>query len=147
MAARLKLASVAVGVVAALVAVWAVAVRGGSSASAAGGRVVSVEERDFQISVSRHTIPPGLVVFRVHNNGPDAHELIVVRDHGTIELRPDGMTVNEEGLAKQIQGSLEPGPAGDTRYLRVRLRPGRYMLLCNMYGHYMGGMHSVLVVE
>ena len=55
------------------------------------------------------------------------------------------MTVDEEALSARIVGALEPGPAGDVRTLAVDLRPGRYMLLCNMYGHYMGGMHQVVV--
>jgi uncharacterized cupredoxin-like copper-binding protein len=29
----------------------------------------------------------------------------------------------------------------------VHLAPGRYVLFCNMTGHYMGGMHSTLVVS
>lgn len=112
-----------------------------------GGTVVDVTERDFQISVSSTQVPAGEVVLRAHNAGPDAHELIVVRsDGGRLRLRPDGMTVDEEGLSKWIVGTLEPGRTGSTRELRVRLAPGRYTLLCNMYGHYMGGMHSTLVV-
>jgi uncharacterized cupredoxin-like copper-binding protein len=120
---------------------------GATKSSAGGGTVVGVTERDFQITVSTSHVPAGKIVFRAHNDGPDAHELIVVRsDGGRLRLRPDGMTVDEEGLAKWIVGSLEPGRSGVTRELRLRLAPGRYTLLCNMYGHYMGGMHSTLVV-
>jgi len=120
---------------------------GGTGARQDSARVINVRERDFHISLSRTHISAGDVVFHDHNFGPDAHELIVVRsDGGRLELRPDGMTVNEEGLAKSIVATLEPGLAGSTRDLRVRLEPGTYTLLCNMYGHYMGGMHSTLVV-
>ena len=31
--------------------------------------------------------------------------------------------------------------------LDVHLAPGRYKLLCNMSGHYLGGMHTALVVR
>ena len=120
---------------------------GGSGAQKPAAGVVNVRERDFQISLSRTHIDAGEVVFRDHNAGPDAHELIVVRsDGGRLRLRADGMTVDEEGLAKSIVAALEPGLSGSTRELRVRLEPGTYTLLCNMYGHYMGGMHSTLVV-
>jgi len=109
--------------------------------------VVTVKERDFQISLSTTHVGAGEVVFRDRNLGPDAHELIVVRSNGgRLRLRADGMTVDEEGLEKLIVGALEAGPAGSTRELRVHLAPGTYTLLCNMYGHYMGGMHSTLVV-
>jgi uncharacterized cupredoxin-like copper-binding protein len=120
---------------------------GGATKDASKGTVVGVRERDFQISLSTTHVGAGEVVFRDRNLGPDAHELIVVRSNGgRLRLRADGMTVDEEGLEKLIVGALEAGPAGSTRELRVHLAPGTYTLLCNMYGHYMGGMHSTLVV-
>jgi uncharacterized cupredoxin-like copper-binding protein len=120
---------------------------GGSGGERGAASVVTVRERDFHIAISRTRIHAGDVVFRAVNSGPDAHELIVVRsDSARLRLRADGMTVDEESLEPATVGSLEPGPAGDTRELRVRLEPGTYTLLCNMYGHYMGGMHSTLVV-
>ena len=120
---------------------------GGSGGERESGRVVNVRERDFRITLSRTHVTAGDVVIRAENIGPDAHELIVVRsDAARLRLRPDGMTVDEEDLQKSIVGALEPGSAGETRELRLRLDPGTYTLLCNMYGHYMGGMHSTLVV-
>jgi uncharacterized cupredoxin-like copper-binding protein len=115
---------------------------------AAGGPVVSVTERDFAIKASPQRIPAGQVVFRAHNRGPDAHELIIVRERdAALQLRSDGMTVNEEGLKSAIVGTLEPGAPGSVRDLHVKLKPGRYVLLCNMSGHYMGGMHTVVVAR
>ena len=120
---------------------------GGKAARPDGVQVVNVRERDFKIAVSTNHVDAGEVVFRDRNIGPDAHELIVVRsDRAGLRLRADGMTVDEDGLEKLIVGALEPGSAGETRELRVHLVPGTYTLLCNMYGHYMGGMHSTLVV-
>jgi uncharacterized cupredoxin-like copper-binding protein len=31
--------------------------------------------------------------------------------------------------------------------MRVHLTPGRYVLYCNMSGHFLGGMHTLLVVR
>jgi uncharacterized cupredoxin-like copper-binding protein len=56
------------------------------------------------------------------------------------------LTLNEEALQHSEPGALEPGQPGSTRDLRVHLAPGRYVLFCNMAGHYLGGMHSNLVV-
>jgi uncharacterized cupredoxin-like copper-binding protein len=87
-------------------------------------------------------------VLRVRNHGPDRHELIAVRlEGGGLPLRRDGMTIDEDALQKATVGVLEPGASGSVRELHVSLRPGRYMLFCNMSGHYMGGMHTVLVVS
>jgi uncharacterized cupredoxin-like copper-binding protein len=73
--------------------------------------------------------------------------MILIRDSGRLPLRSDGITVNEEGLEKQTVGALEPAATGALRELKVKLTPGRYVLVCNMYGHYMGGMHAVVVVR
>jgi uncharacterized cupredoxin-like copper-binding protein len=119
---------------------------GGTGQGAAAGSTVVVTERDFQISAPTH-VAAGLVDLHVENRGPDAHELIVVRarDKG-LPLRSDGLTANEEALAKTTVGVLEPGRSGEVRDLRLRLRPGRYVLFCNMSGHFLSGMQHVLVV-
>jgi hypothetical protein len=118
---------------------------GGTSGPAV--RVVRITERDFRIAAPRR-IAPGRVRLEVTNDGPDLHELIVVRDpRGTrLPLRTDGLTVNEDALAPEEVGSLEHGVPGSVRGLVLRLRPGRYEIFCNMAGHYMSGMHAVLLV-
>lgn len=106
---------------------------------------VRVTERDFRISAPKR-VSAGDVRVSIRNKGPDNHEFIVVRlrDKG-LPLRPDGLTVDEDALERATVGALEPAEPG-VHELRVRLDPGRYELLCNMYGHYAGGMHTRLVV-
>jgi uncharacterized cupredoxin-like copper-binding protein len=120
---------------------------GGSGGSAPGVKVVHITERDFHISAPRR-IRPGLVRIEVTNDGPDLHELIVVRDPkaAPLPIRADGLTVDEDALDPETVGSLEPGAPGSVRALTLRLRPGRYEIFCNMAGHYLGGMHAVLLV-
>jgi uncharacterized cupredoxin-like copper-binding protein len=109
------------------------------------GAVVRVTERDFRISAPKH-VRSGDLLLSVRNRGPDAHELIVVRDSARLPLRRDGMTVSEEKLEPVKVGGLEPGHPGSVRELRLHLAPGTYELFCNMSGHYLGGMHTKLVV-
>jgi uncharacterized cupredoxin-like copper-binding protein len=121
---------------------------GGAPRIAAAGRVIDVTERDFRISVSPSVVQPGAVVFRATNRGPDAHELIIVRVRDRkLPLRSDGLTVSEEKLEKATVGVLEPGQPNTVRELPARLGPGRYVLFCNMSGHFMGGMRADLVVR
>ena len=126
----------------------AVVLTGCSDSQPSAGRVARVTERDFKIKAPR-TLPAGKVELTVRNHGPDAHELIAVRLHGSGRLpwRRDGMTLDEDKLEKSEVGALEPGEPGGLRRLRVRLSPGRYELFCNMAGHYHGGMHTRVVVE
>jgi uncharacterized cupredoxin-like copper-binding protein len=112
----------------------------------AGATQVRVTERDFKISAPRR-VRSGNLLISVRNRGPDAHELIVVREPSIrLPLRRDGSTVSEEKLEPMIGGALEPGEPGSVRQLRLHLAPGRYTLFCNMSGHYLGGMHTQLEV-
>ena len=118
---------------------------GGSEADAHATRL-RITERDFRISAPKH-VRSGHVLLSVRNRGPDAHELIVVRERGSrLPLRRDGSTVSEEKLEPLIAGALEPDQPHTTRTLRLHLAPGRYQLFCNMSGHYLGGMHTEFVV-
>lgn len=118
----------------------------GGSKARSHAAVVRVTERDFRISAPKH-VAPGDLLLSVRNRGPDAHELIVVRDRsGSLPLRRDGSTVSEEKLEPVIAGALEPGHPHSVRKLRLHLAPGTYELFCNMSGHYLGGMHTKLVV-
>ncbi len=106
-----------------------------------------VTERDFHITTVHGRVIAGPVLFRVTNRGPDEHEFIVIRADGGLPLRPDGITLDEDALEKRIVDAIEPAPAGETHVLRVTLARGRYALVCNMFGHYMGGMYAPLVVR
>jgi uncharacterized cupredoxin-like copper-binding protein len=110
---------------------------------------VRIAEKDFAIKAPLR-VRAGVVDLAVKNRGPDAHELIIIRSlTGALPLRSDGMTVDEESLEERdaVPAALEPGEPGGVRHVRVRLRPGRYELICNMAGHYHGGMHTTLAVS
>jgi len=144
-AARTPLWLVAIGVVV------AASVSGCGAAGGAGGAagtVVGVTERDFHVATSLARVSAGELTLRIHNSGPDEHELIVApwRSAG-LPLRADGLTVSEEAIQSSEPGSIVPQQPGGTEFLTVHLKPGRYVLFCNMEGHYMAGMHTVLTVS
>src|SRR3954447_20897667 len=108
--------------------------------------VIRVKERDFRIVATPRVVPAGRVRFDVTNDGPVAHELIVIRQNGQpLPLRSDRLTVDEDRVEPETVGALEPGDPGK-RHLDVDLRAGTYELICNMAGHFLGGMHLRLVV-
>jgi uncharacterized cupredoxin-like copper-binding protein len=105
----------------------------------------NVVERDFAIKAPRE-VAPGEVRISIENKGPDAHEFIVVRSDGKpLPLRKDGMTVDEDAVENRIVAALEPELPG-SREVDATLAPGRYVMICNMSGHLMGGMKRTLVV-
>lgn len=120
----------------------------GAGASATAGARINITERDFHIGLSTSTVQAGTVTLHIHNAGPDDHELIVAPQlRNGLPLRSDGFTVNEEAIASSEPGSIEPQLPGGSENLVVDLKPGRYVLFCNMEGHYMAGMHTTLVVN
>ena len=136
-----------------LIAVWAAGLLvflalgcGGSGGPQVAGTVVPVNEGDFHISAPTQ-LTAGEYTLRVLNEGPTQHELIVVPYASwRLPIRADGLTVSEETIQTREVGSLEAGHAGAVRYLQLHLMPGRYVMFCNMEGHYMAGMHHELVV-
>jgi uncharacterized cupredoxin-like copper-binding protein len=114
----------------------------------AGPTVVNITERDFAITAPQ-TVRAGDVELVSHNRGPDDHELIVVRESSAakLPLRTDGITVDEDALEPVKAGGLEPLASGTVGVLHLNLAPGRYVLFCNMAGHFLGGMHHTLVVR
>jgi uncharacterized cupredoxin-like copper-binding protein len=119
-----------------------------SAARAAGGTTIGITERDFRVTATLAHVSAGAITLRIHNQGPDQHELIVAPDRsGGMPIRADGFTVNEEAIQSSEPGSITPQQPGGTEDLAIQLAPGRYELFCNMEGHYMGGMHTLLTVS
>jgi uncharacterized cupredoxin-like copper-binding protein len=141
----LRLPQCCVAVAALLLAVTACG--GNPSAGRAPVQIVHVTERDFVIRLP-HELDAGTVRFVVKNNGPVSHEFILVRaPHGRLPMRADGITVDEDALEPLTVGTLETAGPGPSRSLQVHLAPGRYIVFCNMAGHYMSGMSSRLRVQ
>jgi len=111
------------------------------------GTPLGVTLQDFHITSSEQAVAAGNVVIQVHNDAPMTHEFVVVRTDlpaDGLPIGPDGLSVNEEWLS--AMGELDDVPASETRSLPLDLPPGRYVFFCNLEGHYLGGMHTVLEV-
>ena len=110
-------------------------------------RAVNVRVRDFAIKAPKR-IAAGELVLHVANAGPDMHELLLARANGRkLPLRRDNLTVDEIRLEPRTIGALEDVQPDTSRAWKLQLPPGRYVLFCNMSGHYLGGMHRELIVR
>jgi uncharacterized cupredoxin-like copper-binding protein len=129
--------------IAALFALW-IAPSALAADSAAPARI-DVTMHDFKIKLSRRSVPAGPVDIQVHNRGPSTHEINVDRtnlDADSLPIKADGLTVNEESKSLLRIDSIEQLNLGETGDLHLDLRPGHYVLYCNLEGHYLGGMHA-----
>jgi uncharacterized cupredoxin-like copper-binding protein len=134
-------------VLALMIVFFASACSSGPDTGARPQTVVHVTERDFQISAKPNHFAAGDIRLVLRNEGPDTHELILVRSRARLPLRPDGLTVDEQRLSALTVASLDgTGPGGERR-VELHLARGRYELFCNMAGHFMAGMHAELVVR
>jgi uncharacterized cupredoxin-like copper-binding protein len=114
------------------------------------GTPVNVLLEDFKVHRDAAVVPAGTVSFRILNEGPTTHEVIVVRTDrapGKLPLQRDGLTVNEDGPGVELLDEVEGLDIDDRRTLNLRLTPGNYVLYCNLEGHYLGGMYASLTVR
>ena len=106
--------------------------------------------RDYRISASTATLSAGLISFDIVNRGPSTHEFVVFetdRAPDRMPLGTDGLTIDEDSPAVRHIGELAQVDVGRSTTLALRLSPGTYVFICNMEGHYLGGMHTQVTVH
>ncbi len=101
------------------------------------------------IKIDNQTVPAGKVTFEVVNDSKETqHEMLIspIKDENTVLPFVD----NENRVDEEASGDLgevselDPGKSGA---LTLDLKPGNYILFCNIPGHYMSGMWTMLKVE
>ncbi len=144
----------AAGVAAAALPLLVLAGCGGSSPSAVAtptapskAGVVEVNlggAKEFSITPSRTTVPAGTVAFQVHNVGKLTHEMVVIRtDKKAAALALSGGKASEAGHV----GETGDMSANATNTAKLKLKAGHYVLICNLPGHYVGGMRADFTVS
>ena len=100
------------------------------------------------IKVSTATAKTGVVTFKVTNASKDTiHEMIVMYladpsqplPYIAAESRVDEDKAGDKGEVSE----LDPGASGS---LTVFLKPGQYLLICNVAGHFAAGMWATFEV-
>ena len=115
--------------------------------SGAAPQVVSLT--DFQINVPT-TIVPSDVKFHFTNDGKVAHEVLVFATDlqpADFPKQPDG-TVNEDGAGmNKVSDGENIDPAGSQDRSVDLTKPGTYVFLCNLPGHFAQGMYATVTVK
>jgi uncharacterized cupredoxin-like copper-binding protein len=96
------------------------------------------------VKTSVATAPTGVISFHVTNTSKDTiHEMIVMYMADPTQPLPyvaaDSKVDEDKAGDKGEVSELDPGANGT---LTVFLKPGKYLLICNVAGHFAAGMWS-----
>ena len=81
------------------------------------------------------------------NDGKLEHEFVVIKTNlapGKLPLKGDEAKEDVGPSPGEIPPSVKPGK---TKTLEVTLKPGKYVLICNLPGHYKAGQYTGLNVK
>ena len=114
---------------------------GGAVAQPSGGAMaqVSADLGDYWVRPDVQSVPAGKVTFTATNVGAVPHELMVER--APIKMMGPQSPVEDAAL-----GMIEDMAPGESGRMTVTLKPGMYMLFCNVPGHYALGQQTMLKV-
>lgn len=101
------------------------------------------------ISATPATVKAGKITFKVKNSSKDTiHEMIVMYLANPKDPLP--YIANENRVDEDKagdKGEVSELDAGATGSLTVDLKPGKYLLICNVPGHFATGMWTEFTVE
>jgi uncharacterized cupredoxin-like copper-binding protein len=120
-----------------------------SSAQAADPPVVNVTISDGSMKVDQSSVPAGPVTFQVFVKSDQAHEINVLKTQLDPKSLPEGTepgVVDEDAVGDKA-GELEDVPPDMPQADTFDMTSGRYVIICNLAGHYAKGEVATLVVK
>ena len=133
---------------AAVALLGAVACSSSSSSSASGSDTggVSATEKDFSIDLATSSAPAGSVTFNISNQGPSAHEFVIIKTDDAPDALPVKDNTVEEDKIDVVDEAEDIAPS-TTATLTTDLEAGSYVIICNIPAHYEQGMHAAFTVS
>jgi uncharacterized cupredoxin-like copper-binding protein len=119
-----------------------------TSSAAQTPKALTATLSEFKIDADSTKLAAGDLTFTVANKGTVTHEFVIMKTDLKADALPktaDGK-VDEEGEGISPVDEVENIAAGTSGSLKVNLEPGNYVFLCNLPGHYLGGMHGSFTV-
>ena len=110
---------------------------------------VDVVLKEWSVEPSPNSSAAGSVTFDATNEGTIEHELVVVKS----DLAPDALVVVNGKVDEEASGTLigeiepddlQPGQSSSATW---DLEGGKYVLICNIAGHYSAGMYTGFTVN
>jgi len=126
------------------------------SSQAIAQETVNVLLQEWRIVTDVKEVKSGPVKINVQNRGRETHEIVVLKTdlpHDQLPLLPQGGI--DEAHTGTVIDEIEDVREGSRQSLSLFLKPGRYVILCNMTEmendklevHYSMGMRQPLIVN
>ena len=105
---------------------------------------VAVHMQDYRVILGVATVKPGTVRFGIKNEGGMEHSFELIKTDVPFDQLPTAdAKAKEDGLIKQVK-SLG---VGKVQMVSADLAAGKYVIICNVAGHYQLGMRAALTVQ
>jgi uncharacterized cupredoxin-like copper-binding protein len=121
-----------------------------AAATGGGGATLSIKMGEFFFGPKNTAAHAGPTTIEAPNEGSVEHELVVFKTNMDPAKLPTeaGGGVDEEKMDKiaESAGEIPDVEAGETKSAQFELTPGRYVIFCNLPGHYASGMYGTLTV-
>jgi uncharacterized cupredoxin-like copper-binding protein len=148
--------------VSALAAILAIGCGGGDDTSATttagettagaggGGQTTVIRMGEFFFDPKNATAKAGPTTIKAPNIGSAEHELVLFKSNLNPAKLPTEAKggVDEEKMDEVAEeaGEIADVEAGKTKSEDFELTPGKYVMFCNLPGHYAAGMYGTLTV-
>ncbi len=103
----------------------------------------TIELTDRSIALDRSLVRAGHLVVAIHNGGTGAHEVAFFRTDADPDRLPYDTGLTQVTLRGPI-AERDNVLVGATKRLSLDLVAGRYVVICNLPGHYAAGMRVTL---
>jgi len=103
---------------------------------------VGITEKEFKVTPTVKTVKAGSVTFKIKNRGALDHTFAIVKTAlpaGKLPVKSSQVTLKP---IKDV-GPIKPGKGTN---LTLNLKPGKYVLYCNIKGHYQAGQRVAFTV-
>lgn len=98
----------------------------------------------FQTSVSPSSVAAGKVAFTLVNRASMTHEAVILKTNTRYDKLP---VKNSKASEAGKVGAITKVAGGKSKKLTLTLAAGRYVIICNLPGHYQAGMRVAFTVK
>ena len=121
-----------------------------ASGGSGSGATLSIAMGEFFFAPKEATAKAVTTTIEAPNEGSVEHEMVLFKtnmDPAKLPTEANG-EVNEEKMDKiaESAGEIPDVEAGETKSSQFKLTPGKYVMFCNLPGHYAAGMYGTLTV-